>query len=203
MRDYYFSMVGVFLLVLTLIGFSDNLLTDIRQESNFDPKFVIHGLFCLAWMIIFALQTNLIRSYNYRLHQSLGIAAVVIALGVVVSTLYLFSVLWNGWDNLVFYARPNRFFLPSFGILVALGYYYRRTPVMHKRLMFLGTLLMMGPVLDRLPYPINPMIAVATMWNVLFASLFLYDWKTLRRIHPITYLGFIWFYFVWAIAIFT
>lgn len=203
MRDYYFSIVGVFLLVLTLIGFSDNLFTDVRQESNFDPKFIVHGIFCLAWMIIFAIQTNLIRTYNYRIHQTLGIAAVVVAFGVLASTLYLFFVIWNGWDNLVFYARPNRFFLPSFGILVGLGYYYRRTPVLHKRLMFLATLLMMGPVLDRLPYPMNPMIAVAIMWNVLFVSLFVFDWKTLGRFHPITYFGFIWFYFVWAIAVFT
>ena len=203
MRDYYFSIVGVFLLVLTLIGFSDNLFTDVRQESNFDPKFIVHGIFCLAWMIIFAIQTNLIRTYNYRIHQTLGIAAVVVAFGVLASTLYLFFVIWNRWDNLVFYARPNRFFLPSFGILVGLGYYYRRTPVLHKRLMFLATLLMMGPVLDRLPYPMNPMIAVAIMWNVLFVSLFVFDWKTLGRFHPITYFGFIWFYFVWAIAVFT
>ena len=205
MRDYYFSIVGVFLLVLTLIGFSDNLFTDVRQDSNFDPKFVVHGVFCLAWMVIFAIQTNLIRTYNYRFHQTLGIAAAIVAGGVVATTLYLFFVIWNGWENLVFYARPNRFFLPSFGILVILGYFYRKTPVLHKRLMFLATLLMMGPVVDRVgtPLGIDPLLPPVILWNALFLSLFVYDWTTLRRIHPITYLGFIWFYFVWAIAVFT
>jgi len=205
MRDYYFSIVGVFLFVLTLIGFSDNLFTDVRQESNFDPKFVVHGLFCLAWMAIFAIQTNLIRKWNYSTHQKLGIATTVIALGVVFSTLYVFVQIWNGWDNLVFYARPNRFFLPSFGILVALGYVYRRQPVVHKRLMYLGTLFMLGPILDRVGTPLGlpPIIPTPVIWNALFISFFIYDWKTLGRIHPITYLGFAWFYFVWAIAVLT
>lgn len=205
MRDYYFSIVGILLLFLTLIGFSDNLFTDIGQESNSNPKFLVHGLFCLAWMIIFAVQTNLIRGDYYKVHQTLGIASAFVAVGVLASTLYLFIVIWNGWDNLVFYARPNRFFLPSFGILVALGYFYRKRPAMHKRLMFLATLLMMGPVVDRVgtPFGLDPFIPPPILWNGLFLSLFVYDWQTLRRIHPITYLGFIWFYFVWAIAVLT
>lgn len=205
MRDYYFSIVSLFLLALTLIGFSDNLFTDVRQESNLDPKFVVHGLFCLAWMIIFAIQSNLIRSYNYRIHQTLGIAAMVVAAGVVVSTLYLFVVIWNGWDNLVFYGRPQRFFLPSFAILVTLGFFYRKRPDMHKRLMFLATILMMGPVVDRVGTPLgmSPFIPPPILWNGFFLSLFAYDWKTLGTIHPISYLGFVWFYVVWAIAVLT
>lgn len=205
MRDYYFSIVGVFLVALTLLGFSDNLFTDVRQESNFDPKFVVHGLFCLAWMVLFAVQTNLIRNWNYATHQKLGIATIIVAVGVVASTLYLFFVIWNGWENLVFYARPQRFFLPSFGILVALGYFYRTRPDLHKRLMFLATLLMLGPVVDRVgtPLGIHPYIPPPILWNGLFLSLFVYDWKTLGRIHPISYLGFVWFYCVWAIAVFT
>lgn len=42
---------------------------------------------------------------------------------------------------------------------------------------------------------------LALTWNGFFLSLFIYDWITLRRIHPITYLSLIWFYIVWAIAI--
>ncbi len=205
MREYYFSIVTVLLVVLTLIAFSDNLFTDVRQESNSDPKFIIHGLFCLAWMIIIAVQANLIRTFRFLTHRNLGIASIVIAAGVVASTLYIFIDIWEGWDKLVFYARPNRFFLPSFAVLVTLGYLNRNTADLHKRFMLLATLLMLGPVLDRVGSPIgvSPLIANPVIWNALFLSLFYYDWKTLRRIHPITYLGFTWFYIVWAIALLT
>lgn len=205
MKDYYFSIVSVLLLGLTLVAFSDNLVTDIGQESNADPKFIAHGLFCLAWMVIFAVQTNLIRRWDYKAHQRLGIAALFVAAGVVVSTLYVFVALWNGWDKLVFYARPNRFFLPSFAVLIALGFFYRKVPDNHKRLMYLATLYMLGPVLDRVgsPFGISPLVANPVIWNGLFLSSFIYDWITSKRIHRITYFGAIWFYIVWAIAFLT
>lgn len=204
-REYYFSCVGVFLVALTILGFSDNLFTDTRQESNFDPKFVVHGLFCLAWMILFAVQTNLIRSWNHRTHKRLGIAMISVAAGVVLSTLYVFVSIWEGWDKLVFYARPNRFFLPSFAVLVALGYLYRKTPDLHKRFMFVATIYMLGPVLDRASghLGISAFIVNPVVWNALFLSLFVFDWVTIRRIHAITYLGFAWLYVVWAIAFLT
>ncbi|MGB7069521.1 MAG: hypothetical protein WBD22_08500 [Pyrinomonadaceae bacterium] len=193
------------ILGLSLVSFSDNLITDIGQESNSDPKFIIHGLFCLAWMVLFAIQTNLIRSLNYTTHQWLGIATLFVGAGVVASTLYVFVSIWEGWDKLVFYARPNRFLLPSFAVLIVLGYLNRENADKHKRFMYLATLYMMGPILDRIgaPFGISPLVANPLVWNGLFLSLFLYDWVTLRRIHPITYLGFIWLYVVWAIAVLT
>lgn len=205
MRAYYFSFVSVLLVALTVLAFSDNIFTDVRQESNFDPKFVVHGLFCLAWMILFAVQSNLIRSWNYRTHQRLGAATIVVAVGVFASTLYVFFAIWQGWAKLIFYARPNRFFLPSFAILVVLGYLFRKTPDLHKRFMYLATLYMLGPVLDRAgsPLGISPLIVNPVIWNGLFLSLFVYDWMVLKRIHPITYIGFAWFYLVWAIALLT
>lgn len=46
----YFSAVTGLILALSIWAFSDNLIWDIGQPSNRDPKFVIHGLFWLAWM---------------------------------------------------------------------------------------------------------------------------------------------------------
>ncbi len=204
MREYYFSIVTVFLVVLTLLAFSDNLITDVRQESNSDPKFIVHGLFCLAWMIVLAVQANLIRTWRYVTHRNLGIASIFIAAGVTVSTLYVFYDIWEGWDKLVFYGRPNRFFLPSFAVLVTLGYLFRDRPVLHKRFMFVATLLMLEPILNRLPlFGVSPFIRTPVIWNGLFLSLFIYDWKTLGRVHPISYIVFIWVYIAWVIAFLT
>ncbi len=40
MKKNYFLVASVALLLLSIIGFSDNLFTDIGQESNSDPKYV-------------------------------------------------------------------------------------------------------------------------------------------------------------------
>ena len=52
MRKNYFFWASFFLLFLSVFAFSDNLFYDVKQESNSDPKFIIHGLFFLAWFII-------------------------------------------------------------------------------------------------------------------------------------------------------
>ncbi len=206
MKKIYFLTASILLFILSVIGFSDNLFTDVHQKSNSDPKFIIHGLFCFAWFIILIIQTNFIRKGDYKTHMKLGIAGLITAICVFVSTVYIFVVIYKGWDAMFFYAKANRFFMPTYALFVWLGYRNRKHAVNHKRYMYVGTLFMLGPILDRaagriIPIPVE--IFTPAVWNLFFISLFIYDWISLKRIHPITYLSFIWFYIVWVIAIFT
>lgn len=205
MRKYYFSIISVLVLLLSLVAFSDNLITDIGQESNYDPKFVIHGIILLLWMVIFVIQTTFIRKDNLQAHKKLGIAGMIVAVGVVVSTFYIFIVTFNGWDNLVFYARPNRFLMASFGVLIFAAYRYRKVPEKHKRLILVAIFYMLEPILSRsLGFiDVSPFIKMPLVWNALFISLFVYDWVTIRKIHFISYMGFIWLYAVWVISFLT
>jgi len=202
MRKYYFSIVSILILLLSLLAFSDNLITDIGQESNRDPKFVIHGIFMFLWFSIFAIQANLIRKDNLETHKKLGIAGMIVAIGVVLSTFYLFYATYNGWNNLVFYAKPNRFFVPTFAVLIFLAFRYRRLPETHKRLIFVANLLILEPILSRSTgfIDVSQFITIPLVWNAFFISLFIYDWTTSRKIHFISYMGFIWLYAVWAIC---
>ena len=212
MRKYYFLTASVLMLILSLVGFSDNLITDTGQASNSDPKFIIHGLFLFAWFIIFVIQTNFIRKENYKAHKKLGLAGMFVAAGVLITTLYIFIVVYKGWNVMPFNAKANRFFMPSFALLIWLGYMNRKKVAKHKRLMYVGTLYMLGPILDRALDEIFPDKLISNtvgwgpfiigFWSLFFISLFIYDWLTLKKIHPVTYLGFIWFYIVWTIAIF-
>ena len=68
-RLTYFSIVSLLLLLLSIVAFSDNLFTDIHQPSNSDPKFIVHGIFGLAWYVLLATQANLARVRNLRLHK--------------------------------------------------------------------------------------------------------------------------------------
>ncbi len=205
MKKNYFLVTSTFMLILSLIAFSDNLITDVGQESNSDPKFIIHGLFCFAWFIILVIQTQFIRKGDYHAHKNLGITGIIVAAGVFVSTLFIFIVIYESWDTTPFFAKANRFFMPTYALFIYFAYRYRKQTEKHKRLMFVATLYMLGPILDRASehlylnvYIFNPVI-----WNGLFISLFIFDWLILKRIHPISYLSFIWFYIVWAISILT
>ena len=218
----YFSIISVLLLLLSIVAFSDNLFTDVRQPSNSDPKFIVHGLFGLAWYVLLATQANLIRVRNVKVHKKLGIATFIVAIGVTLSTLYIFIVLWKGWGNMAEEVRANRLFLPGYATCVFLAWMRRGQSDWHKRLIFTGTFFMLGPVLSRTYDPLivswmEPLLPVFTarvdeagflvyffgIWIGFFLSLALYDWKTLGRIHPVTVAGFAWFVLTWLISALT
>ncbi len=169
-------------------------------------------------MLIFVVQTALVRIRNVRLHRRLGIAAVIVAIGVTLSTIFVFWAVWKGWPQMSPEVRANRILLPSFALFVLLGYLDRRRPDRHKRLMLVGTFYMLGPVLSRCYDPLlvpfmeglseqwidDLFVPIFTLsWMAFFGSLILHDKRSLRRVHPVTGWGFLWFGVIWAIAIFS
>lgn len=216
MRRYYFAVTTFLLLVLTIAAFFDNLVTDIGQPSNSDPKFIIHGLLCGAWMMLLFVQAGLIRTRNIRLHRKLGVAGMAVAIGVTLSTIWLFIAAWKGWAAMTPEVKANRFLLPSFSLCVALAFVNRARPDWHKRLIYVGTLFMLDPVLARCfdPFVVpwfmtgwsEPQIESAFLpwffatWLAFFLSLIAYDIIALRRVHPVSAIALLWFGIVWAIA---
>ncbi len=218
----YLSITSGLLLFLSLAAFSDNLLTDVDQPSNRDPKFIIHGLFGLAWYVLLAIQANLVRVRDVKLHKELGIVTFIVAIGVTLSTLYIFIVVWKGWGHMSVEARANRLLLPGYATCLLLAWLRRGQSDWHKRLIFTGTFFMLGPVLSRAYDPLivswmEPLFPVFTaradevgflvffwgIWIGFFLSLALYDWKNLRRIHSVTVAGFACFVLTWLISVFT
>ncbi len=202
MQQYYFSAVSALLLILAVIGFSDNLFTDVRQPSNSDPKFVVHGLFWFAWLGIFTAQTSLVRVGDIRRHRRLGVAGMLVAIGVTLSTLYVFAAVWNGWDAMPVHVKANRLFLPCFSLCVFLAWRNRRRSDWHKRLLYIGTVFVQLPILDRTAnhFPVPWEAFMLVVWNGLLLSLFAYDWAVGKRIHPATWIGFVGFYAVWTMS---
>jgi hypothetical protein len=216
----YFAVVTTVLLVLSLVAFSDNLFFDVGQPSNRDPKFIVHGLFGLAWYVLLALQANLVRMRNVRLHRRLGVTTFLVGVGVTLSTLWVFVAVWKGWAHMSAEARANRTLLPGFALALLLAWRWRTRSDWHKRLILAGTFLMLGPVLARCYDPlivswleplapafaarvdeVGFLIFFVGLWIGAFASLARYDWITLRRVHPVTLAGIAWLLVAWAVAV--
>ena len=205
MKRNYFFIVSLFILFFSIVGFSDNLFTDIHQKSNSDPKFIIHGLFCFAWMIFLVIQTYLARKANFKLHKQLGITGFLMAAGVIISSFYIFIIVFKGWSQMHDYVKANRIFMTLFIILMWLAYKKRNEAAKHKHYVFMGTFYILEPILSRCSdrFGMEPIPFLLVVWNLFFLSLFVYDWLVFRKIHPITYVGYIVFYLVWAFAIVT
>lgn len=202
MKKFYFSVLSWMLLFFSVFGFSDNIFTDISQKSNSDPKFIIHGLFWLAWMIFLVVQSTLIRMHNAKTHMRWGIYGMLVAVGVVLSTLFVFYSIYKGWDAMPSYVKANRINMAAFIVLIYLAYRHRKKPIWHKRFIFVGTFLVMEPILSRVTskLEIDPEIGVPVISSLLFLSLIKYDWSLLKRVHPITYLGVVWMFLVFFIT---
>ena len=219
----YFSTVTVLLLILSIVAFSDNLFTNVGQPSNKDPKFVIHGLFGLAWYVLLATQANLVRVRNVALHRRLGIATFIVAIGVTLSTLYIFIVVWKGWGNMSPEVRANRLMLLGYATCLWMAWQLRRQAALHKRLILVGSFFMLEPVLARAYDPLVASWAKVLFpsffteqadeigfqlflwggWIGAFVSLAIYDLKTQKAAHLATASGFAWMSFALLVSVFT
>lgn len=211
---YYFAILSLLLVALSLVAFADNLFTDVGQPSNSDPKMVVHGLFTGAWVIVLFAQAALVSARNVALHRRLGWWGAAIAAGMALSTIYLFVAVWKGWAAMDAEIKANRLLMAGFVPAVALGLWHRRRPDLHKRLIFGGTLLVLEPILARCYDPlVAPLVLAAlgpawdpflqvmfAVWLGFFGSLLLYDRLALRRLHPASLALLGWFVAATALA---
>jgi uncharacterized membrane protein YozB (DUF420 family) len=104
------------------------------------------------WFLLFALQVSLVAKGRSLMHQRIGIVGVVLA--VLLSVLALLITIYSA-KQVGDYRPPTPFlglvlisFIP-FPILVGSAIHYRGQPAVHKRLMLLATLSILGAALVR------------------------------------------------------
>ena len=197
----YYSVLTALMLGIGLVAFSDNLVTDTGQASNRMPRMIIHGVFALAWMVLLVVQANLMRTGQPGRHKALGPWVFCIGAGLVASTVYLFFSEFEGFAAMAPYVLSNRIFLVLFALAIAFAWHRRQLGAWHKRLIVLGTMLTLGPVLSRaadrilawvvpgrMEGGVDPLFtaAFAGSWTLLLASHWIYDIKVSGRVHPVT-----------------
>jgi hypothetical protein len=119
---------------------------------------VVHGIVMTAWFVLFFVQVWLVGMGRTDLHRRLGV------FGMAVAVLVLFVGVAAAIDAgrrgvspasglvtpLEFMAVPL-FDMPVFAALVAVAFWLRRRPDVHKRLMVLASLGMLTPAIARVP----------------------------------------------------
>lgn len=146
----------------------------------------VHGLVMSAWVIYFVAQVALIRSRNVKLHMTMGMAGVVLALIVIVTgmaTAYDAQLVRGAAPP---NENPHAFFIfpvadmTLFVIFFSAAIYFRRRPAEHKSLMLLTAINFMPAALFRVP-AVPPEYTVWWAFGVpaLFAvgSLAWHTWK--------------------------
>ena len=161
------------------------------------PLLHVHGFVFTSWILLFVVQTTLVAAHRTDIHRRLGILGGVIAVLMVLI----------GFTTAVIRASQGATPAPDvsalsflvvplgdisvFAVLIGAGFYYRRRPDVHKRLMLLATISISAAAIARLPFAIMQAgpPAFFGFTDLLIVICVLYDLITLRRIHRTTALA--------------
>jgi len=196
-RWFYVGM-AVAVVITVFAGFAPTYYLRPRFTSTpLMPLLHVHGLVFTSWIVLFLIQTTLIAAHRTDIHRRLGIAGGVIATLMVLigATTAIIRASQGatppgGPPPLVFLVVPLGDML-VFPILVGAGFYYRRRPDIHKRLMMLATVSILAAAIARLPFSIMQAgpPAFFGLTDLFIVACVLYDLITLKRIHRATALA--------------
>ena len=174
--DPFFLGAAIALLAIVIIGFAPSLYMRFAFDPTPIPMYLhLHGMILTGWFVLLILQAGLIQTGKAAVHRKLGYFVASYAVLVIVGSLmatfnavprelaagitfetnmaevdaamggdltylqFISGVVWNNVLSVV-----------CFAILVALAVHYRRDAAVHKRLILVATVGMMGPPLARI-----------------------------------------------------
>lgn len=203
-RSRFFLWIAVAMLLAAVLGFGPTFyFRPLSDRGPLEPHVVVHGLVMTTWYLLLLAQTVLVARGRRDLHRGLGIAglllaAAVFATGIHVNLAVLARAPADALGMYLDFVMMGIGGLLPFPLLIGLAVAFRRDPATHKRLMFWAFVLTIGPAfassramgawLDGLVAPALPFFPSDLLW---FAALVIHDWRSLRRVHPATWIGFI------------
>ncbi|HEV7395108.1 MAG TPA: hypothetical protein VGN86_01250 [Pyrinomonadaceae bacterium] len=197
-RVFYLSMSLAFLIIV-FAGFARTFFLRPRFETQpLIPLLQLHGFVFSSWLLLFTVQTSLVTARRIKTHMRLGIAGVVIAtLMVIIGTITaiirakIIQTPPGSPSPLVFLTIPLGDML-VFAVLASSGFYFRRRPDIHKRLMLLATIGILPAAVARIPLDFfqqgGPLVFFG-MTDLLILPCLLFDIVTRGRPHRATLLG--------------
>jgi hypothetical protein len=148
----------------------------------------VHGLAFTCWLLLFLLQSALVRTGRVALHMRLGIfggclASVMVILGIMVAIDGVHrGTAADGMDPLGFMIFPFGQVL-MFAGFIGTGLWQRRQPEVHRRLMLLVTISLLTPAISRMVDKRSALAAMLTLGFVVVAMI--HDWRTRGRVHSV------------------
>jgi hypothetical protein len=212
---WFYIAVALFVILISVAGFAPSIVDQSRRNAPLTLLVGAHGIIAGSWLLLFLLQSLLVATGRTAVHRRLGrfgpvLAATMIVLGV------LMLLDGHGGSDLSGdltralnppgtprlspeEAAPGILFplagFLSFAVLAAAGWWYRRRPEIHKRLMLFALFPLVGePVIHLIGYLAGHwpalqgaagMIAAPASFLLLSVSA-IHDKVSQGRIHPVS-----------------
>jgi len=220
--QFYVRMAAI-CLAIAVVGFMPTFFLPLVQGRFVaEPIVYIHALILYSWVTLFFAQTWLASKGRIAAHRTWGM------LGIAIVTAMTFIVTWIVSMRISQASQPGQpagmahavrafewvsfsglvlFLVPVFVLAIV---YVRRTEI-HKRLMLLFTMGLMGAPIARwffvllappavpgapqsdAPPPVSVTIAPGLAGDLLIVAAMMYDWRTRGRPHPVYVVGLAYF----------
>lgn len=200
----FYARMAWFIVALVLLGFGPSFylkplgLSYPRPNPPLVPNLMVHGAVFTAWVAVFLAQVSFVSAGRRDLHRALGAAGMVLG-AVLVPVMYLTAVWAVARGSTLPFTDPLTFTvvpmvgIPMFAVLLWLGWRESRRDLQaHKRLMLSLMIVLCQPAITRLPLapPTLPGFTLLSLLNwLVFVPLFIWDRRTVGRLHWATKLG--------------
>ena len=188
------------MLIIVVVGFAPSYFLKGAVFAHLPSVLVhLHGGVFTSWIVLFVVQTCLVSAGNVRLHRKLGVLGGVIAvLMVVLGTVTPFGTLRRGAVPSIF--TPASFLVGNIlgmwltGAIIAVAIWQRKNSRVHKRLMFVANVTLLGPALVRIlvwwPWAgQHGFVVMVVISGALLVGLLVLDLYTWRRPLLVTVVG--------------
>lgn len=164
----FYLAFGLISLAAAITGFSTTYILPMSRGAFSAPAVVhLHGSLCLTWVMLFIVQTVLVRGRRTPLHRQLGTLGIPIALGIVISGMA--TAFWAtkrdlGTGPIAYTTMIGTLTsLVIFAGFVIFAVAMRRKPDWHKRLMMLATIVVLWPAYFRFRH-LTPWVPRPDIW---------------------------------------
>lgn len=199
-RNRFYAAIAIALTVFMFVGFARTYY--LRYWFDVPPTTVLlhlHSIAFTAWFVLFVIQTRLIAQGNYRTHMQLGIAGIAVAALVVILG-YATAIASASAPRMRPMGMNSQQFtliplvaISFFATLVTAAVILRKRAPLHKRLMTLAMISVLGPPAARLVFwthsdkYFGPILMGVTAFFL--AWCLANDWRKYRIVHPVYAIG--------------
>jgi hypothetical protein len=197
--QHFFVCMGAFCALLAIVGFGPALFKFFSGQGFIPPIVHVHGVIMMTWVLLYTAQATLVRRGNLGRHRQIGWGMIGLAALVWISmgTVTIVALQRFDPDKFGYLVLPLLIQLGTmavFPVFVAWAMLARREAAWHKRLMTFATFVLVQAALDRMHWLPNE--GLPMFWHsglrayvLLVLPLWVFDFATLRRIHPATLIG--------------
>ena len=157
-RYFYFIMSLIFP-VLVLAGFGPTLDEKLIRPAIAPPTILwYHGVVFSAWILVYIMQSALVRTRNVSTHRTLGwagagLVAIMFPLGVATGIQMVhFEIYQLHVPHRYSFLAVPLFDVGAFTVCLALAILWRKKPELHRRLVYFGTSALLVAAFARLDH---------------------------------------------------